>query len=193
VRPLTSAPRLSAAELYRNAVEWMAVSAILQRLPGVSANGDLILLFAAGILFARDLIDGVLLSWTEVAGLLIGILAWNLGLSRLPRRALVLAALMGGILMVAGSRGNRFPPPFPPSSRHSFCAVRYSGFFARRRHRGRSAAADGWSGPRWSPVNSYLDGSILGRGNHLKNVRIITRSGHILQCRNEIRPPRKQP
>ena len=89
VRPLTSAPRLSAAELYRNAVEWMAVSAILQRLPGVSANGDLILLFAAGILFARDLIEGVLLSWTEVAGLLIGILAWNLGLSRLPRRALV--------------------------------------------------------------------------------------------------------
>jgi len=100
LRVLASLPYLSLADLYRNSVEWIAVAAILQRLPGVLSSGLFVSIFAAGILFARILIAGVLLSRAEVAGLVMGVLAWNLGLGRLPRRALVMVALIGGVLII---------------------------------------------------------------------------------------------
>ena len=100
LRALAAVPHLSPADLYRNAVEWMAVAAILQRLPGVLSNGFFVSFLAAGVLFARILIGEILLSRAEVAGLMIGVLAWNLGLNRLPGRTLVVAALIGGVFLV---------------------------------------------------------------------------------------------
>jgi VanZ family protein len=100
VQALSTFRHLSLPELYRNAGEWIAVAAILQRLPPVRSSGVWVSVFAAGILFARILIDGVSLSPAELAGLVVGILAWNLGLDRLTKRALVVAVLIGGVFLV---------------------------------------------------------------------------------------------
>ncbi len=111
LRALSAVPALAPADVYRNAVEWLAVAAIVQQLPGILSKIFFVWILAAGVLFARILIGEILLSRAEVVGLSIGVLVWTLGLNRLPGRAFVLAALVGGVFLAqaifpAGANGN---------------------------------------------------------------------------------------
>lgn len=85
VQPLLQ-PQITAAALCRHTVSWLAVAVLLQALfGGAFARPALPILLGAELL-ARTLIDGVILSGSEVTGGLLAVLLWTCWLSNSESR-----------------------------------------------------------------------------------------------------------
>jgi VanZ family protein len=134
VKPLIFAPKLPFLDLYRHFAIWLVIALLLEalldtayhRLKPVPPNHRLkpvlpnhrltavipsrlaTALLACGVLAARILIDGIVLSPAEVAGSLLAAVVWAVVLFRIRIRAIVVAALLVTLVVVHGLEPFRF-------------------------------------------------------------------------------------
>jgi VanZ family protein len=100
VKPLVFSPTLSLADLYRQAVTWLAVALLVEALFGTIRSRLLLPALVLVVLFARILILDAELSPAEVAGGVLSVVVWVAFLSRLHIRARVIAALFAGAVVI---------------------------------------------------------------------------------------------
>lgn len=122
VKPLIFAPQLSLLALYRHTIIWLAVALQLEALIAPIWRRLAVLVFIAGVLFARIIIAGIVLSPAEVLGGALAALLWTVLLSRLGHRAAIVALLFAGVVVL--QRLSRFNsvPPRTPSGGYRFAA-----------------------------------------------------------------------
>ena len=96
LKPLVLAPSLPIYDFYRHTVSWLVVCALLEAIAEKNRSLRLFPVFAIGIMFAKILIVGKVLSWAEIMGAVAGFALWLPLINRPYRvRAVVIAALLG--------------------------------------------------------------------------------------------------
>jgi len=95
-------PEFSAVALCRHLTVWLAVAMILEEMCGGVIGRTAPILLFAGTLCARILIEGVVLSLSEVAGGILAILLWVFWLSQVADRIRWVAGLFVFNLLVQG-------------------------------------------------------------------------------------------
>jgi len=123
LRPVILHTGMSPYDLYRHSVVWLTAAALLA---AVAGRRHLLLLFAAfigGVLLARVLVTGTILSEAEVAGAgLAFVLAAALGLHR---RARIVAVLLGSYVVALRLEPFRFQLPARPFELMPFASFMY--------------------------------------------------------------------
>ncbi len=108
VRPLLVSPHVARLDLYRHAVICLALALLMEALFGAARGRLAILIFVLGLLSARILIFGNILSPAEVVGEVLAAAIWAAVLWRLPLRAPAVALLFMGVIVIDALAPFRF-------------------------------------------------------------------------------------
>ncbi len=146
LKPLFLAPRLHPLEVYSHFALWLAAAALLEALAGIERSRRMIALLLAFVLAARVVLDGAVLSASEVTGGILAALAWITVSPRLPKRTALLAVIFTAFVILEALR----PFHFLPTPR-AFTWAPFVGFMAGPRE----------SGSRVFLEKTYIYGSLL--------------------------------
>jgi VanZ family protein len=123
VKPLLFTPSLPALDLYRHTVVWLAIALLFEVLAGKARGMLVFILFIPTVLFARILVIDVGLSPAEVAGGIMAALAWVALLSRLRIRAVLIAVMFAGVVILQALEPFHFS-----AAAHPFGWIPFRGF-----------------------------------------------------------------
>ena len=101
LKPVVLTPHVTTLALFHETVLWLVVCALVETIAGRRRSRLLFPGIAAGVLFARILIAGALLSAPEVLGAAIAYALWLPTLSLAPERRAVIVALSLAAVVVA--------------------------------------------------------------------------------------------
>jgi VanZ family protein len=111
LKPLVFSPKLPPLDLYRHTVVWLALALLLESLFGIARSRVTFLLFVPGLLLARVPITGTVLSPAEVVGGGMALVSWIALLSRVRGRAVLIAILFAGVVVIQGLAPFEFTGP----------------------------------------------------------------------------------
>jgi hypothetical protein len=102
LKPLLFHPRISGLSVCEHTVTWLAIALLLEALLGRARGQWITVLLFPAVLLARVLIDGIVLSPSEVCGGGLALIIWNFWMSRYRGRAVLVAALFAATLVLQG-------------------------------------------------------------------------------------------
>lgn len=102
LQPLVSSPHLSTVDLYLQTVSWLAAGMLIEALFGADRGRLTMMLLLPAVLLARVVIAENVLTPAEFLGGVAGVLLWTTVVTRLQARAVLVAVLFtGGVVLQA--------------------------------------------------------------------------------------------